>query len=1407
MDRFISMWKVRELADKVTNVVMNYTEVEGKVREATSDEAWGPTGQQMQELAMATFTYEHFPEVMSMLWRRMLHDNKAHWRRTYKYLIVADPCCGQLHYSTKKGRIDSVVKQVQFLTAEAGAFAVAFHLCLLLLSYLVRNGSERVVTSAREHIYDLRSLENYSYVDELGKDQGINVRHKVRELIDFIQDDDKLREERKKAKKNKDKYIGMSSEAIVMGSRGGSGGWGEYSDRANQWDEPKERHDEDEYEREDSDGEYGRRPNKENIYRDSVEPPGSPGGGARGVGSVRVPNTEEPRSLSISLRSPAKTKQPSPIKKIDLGAAANYGKSSGTTAPPPTAATPASASQNNSQQLLDDLFKTCSPTPAEQNINIHDGRLIVEDDFDPRAEEMKTDLNKHTNEFGDFANAFAAPEPNANDGFADFSSAFNNNNNVNDNLVAPAHNTVASSNLDLLSDLSPPPLNIPNLSSTMDSLSGQLSATTLNPSIPPQGYQAFEDVKTSRQDLAATLKNLTQTIDAIGTIKSELEKDQIKKCFNSVFDCLPGPMTVQKLCKIDKEEINTEVIDLYSRALTEIAGILLYQWPVLKEHILKLFSVEENFYFIKESLTVTSEILKIEKNRIVLEALACILEEYVKSDCIFVAIVECCNVINLNDKGDVKSEWLNFVQILVTLPERIANKLEKNSPMCFSYENYSYNLIFHTVRAMDFMTESSFYQYSKYDVSCLSYLLSKLITNYGTAGNSEPVTKFINIIIGWAIGDYPDPKKFARQKLIQRMLFHLSRQAIEVLSIKILSSCPIHYGKEPQPILGIFGDNIDNSKDWNQIFCYKIHTLAVPKTIHDTVLVENLISYLSTSKKALEILSDFIIRLSTIWADVKSFNASNVVQHVFTSQLLILSVKYCCFLSKKLEIAWSTNKLKYILFKGMSKHLDSLNQEIRAAGMTALEIILAVLEPKSDENALQFDYSEMSEQSQEINRCLEEIGRKCLIDPTFIPPKKVETKHVNVKEILDFVAQKVYWNCDKFVNNTITTSAVKTQEQTKEIVKTIIADKLISLKKQQHQIMDTLDSDDDLQPYDMSNDLPLSADRRPAYLRDLIEKINEAKDFEDFEACLEVSEELVTKQLRNNDPKLAIDLLDLFVHLECKFSIDDFDSIRFNTAVAIVCARPEVCANHLCSEFHADIGRFSIATKLLMLDILSEAANRLADVRPSKDIIQKENEIITKAEENVPAEEVIRRRLINKTRYFHSKRPHPFAKAKKNIFANVSDHFFFPLVYGFGKKQLTLSYHNMKQDTDNILLLKYLSVIGNIVLASKNCPKCSKYCYEIIEIIMYLRYNSEPKIQMAVMGMVASIILALPNLILKSEFYDPMMEIRSWLTDCLTNFDLTMKLGGPKSEAAIFAGQVLYLLEKAFAEDDVGFGF
>lgn len=45
----------------------------------------------------------------------------------------------------------------------------------------------------------------------------VAVRQKTKDLLDFIQDDDRLRDERKKAKKNKDKYVGVSGEQASFG--------------------------------------------------------------------------------------------------------------------------------------------------------------------------------------------------------------------------------------------------------------------------------------------------------------------------------------------------------------------------------------------------------------------------------------------------------------------------------------------------------------------------------------------------------------------------------------------------------------------------------------------------------------------------------------------------------------------------------------------------------------------------------------------------------------------------------------------------------------------------------------------------------------------------------------------------------------------------------------------------------------------------------------------------------------------------------------------------------------------------------------------------------------------------------------------------------------------------------------
>jgi epsin len=52
--------------------------------------------------------------------------------------------------------------------------ADTFPQALQLLEYLIKHGSERVVDDARSHISTLKMLRNFHYIDDKGKDEGIN---------------------------------------------------------------------------------------------------------------------------------------------------------------------------------------------------------------------------------------------------------------------------------------------------------------------------------------------------------------------------------------------------------------------------------------------------------------------------------------------------------------------------------------------------------------------------------------------------------------------------------------------------------------------------------------------------------------------------------------------------------------------------------------------------------------------------------------------------------------------------------------------------------------------------------------------------------------------------------------------------------------------------------------------------------------------------------------------------------------------------------------------------------------------------------------------------------------------------------------------------------------------------------
>ena len=140
----------------------------------------------MQEIAQATFNYHDFNESMPTIFRRFVEKEAHDWRQIYK--------------------------------------------ALQLLEYIVKNGSERVVDEARAHLSTIKILRNFHYIDEQGKDQGVNIRARAKELAALLSDFDTIRAERRKARANRAKYQGVGSSDFVPGS--GSGRYGGFSSDA-----------------------------------------------------------------------------------------------------------------------------------------------------------------------------------------------------------------------------------------------------------------------------------------------------------------------------------------------------------------------------------------------------------------------------------------------------------------------------------------------------------------------------------------------------------------------------------------------------------------------------------------------------------------------------------------------------------------------------------------------------------------------------------------------------------------------------------------------------------------------------------------------------------------------------------------------------------------------------------------------------------------------------------------------------------------------------------------------------------------------------------------------------------------------------------------------------------------------
>lgn len=156
----------------IINIAHNYSSAQVLVREATSNDPWGPSSRQMAEIADLTYNVVAFTEIMQMLWKRLNSDGR-YWRHVYKSLLV--------------------------------------------LEYCIKTGSEKVAQQCKENIFFIQTLQDFQYTEDV-KDLGKNVREKAKSLIALLKDDERLRNERARALKAKER---SAQNASGFGSDGG----------------------------------------------------------------------------------------------------------------------------------------------------------------------------------------------------------------------------------------------------------------------------------------------------------------------------------------------------------------------------------------------------------------------------------------------------------------------------------------------------------------------------------------------------------------------------------------------------------------------------------------------------------------------------------------------------------------------------------------------------------------------------------------------------------------------------------------------------------------------------------------------------------------------------------------------------------------------------------------------------------------------------------------------------------------------------------------------------------------------------------------------------------------------------------------------------------------------------------
>ncbi|XP_010121896.1 PREDICTED: telomere length regulation protein TEL2 homolog, partial [Chlamydotis macqueenii] len=380
---------------------------------------------------------------------------------------------------------------------------------------------------------------------------------------------------------------------------------------------------------------------------------------------------------------------------------------------------------------------------------------------------------------------------------------------------------------------------------------------------------------------------------------------------------------------------------------------------------------------------------------------------------------------------------------------------------------------------------------------------------------------------------------------------------------------------------------------------------------HTTEVLQNLLGYLSLDSLRRALLIKVLRELLEIWGSSSAVRHSPPEQQQYISKAILICLSHL----KEPEIESCRQELLTSMMEGVKCHLDSSLPQIRRLGMIVAESISSKI--NTDGPILKFQYEE-DDEARELKSLLVQTPPLCVVSS--LPDDDNKKSHTAA-------------------------SAMPDKELDAE-----------------------LDSDDDLIPYDMSEDKELKT-KAPVYIRECMEVLTGSEDVDKWEATVKALESLVRKNPAATR-EVSVDLAKILLHLEEKTCMEGFVELRRRAQVAVLTTDPIPVAKYLTSQFYSL--NYSLRQRMDILDVLVLAAQELSYPKCHGKTKQSDApkpciQLLPGSDSSKDWRRIIDERIKSKTRRFAKGQSQVELASSPNEFNSVAGHFFFPLIQHFDR--------------------------------------------------------------------------------------------------------------------------------------------